>query len=104
MAALAAVLPVNVWIYAGQLQNLRSAGRKFVLQGGAHRNQGVVKAQLDFIRSKVPVADVVLHPYSGEARPIGDVPRRAALGRRGRPSGLLRLSAVSRARYCSADT
>jgi hypothetical protein len=71
MAALAAVLPVNVWIYAGQLQNLRAAGRKFVLQGGTHRNMAVVKAQTDFITSKVPDADVVLHPYSGEAGAIG---------------------------------
>ena len=71
MAALAAVLPINVWIYAGQLQNLRSAGRKFVLQGGTHRNMAVVKAQVDFIRTKVPDADVVLHPYSGEAGAIG---------------------------------
>jgi len=71
MAALAAVLPVNVWIYAGQLQNLRAVGRKFVLQGGTHRNMAVVKAQVDFIRSKVPDADVVLHPYSGEAGAIG---------------------------------
>jgi hypothetical protein len=71
MAALAAVLPVNVWIYAGQLQNLKAAGRKFVLQGGTHRNLAVVKAQVDFIRSKVPEADVVLHPYSGEAGAIG---------------------------------
>jgi predicted CoA-substrate-specific enzyme activase len=71
MAALAAVLPVNVWIYAGQLQNLRSAGRKFVLQGGTHRNMAVVKAQVDFIRGKVPDAEVVLHPYSGEAGAIG---------------------------------
>src|SRR5207253_6444032 len=54
MAALAAVLPVNVWIYAGQLQNLRAAGRKFILQGGTHRNMAVVKAQVDFIRGKVP--------------------------------------------------
>src|SRR5919197_5318942 len=65
------LLPVNVWIYAGQLQNLRSVGRKFVLQGGTHRNMAVVKAQVDFIRSKVPDADVVLHPYSGEAGAIG---------------------------------
>jgi hypothetical protein len=65
------VLPVNVWIYAGQLQNLRSAGRKFVLQGGTHRNMAVVKAQVDFIRGKVPDAEVVLHPYSGEAGAIG---------------------------------
>ena len=71
MAALAAVLPVNVWIYAGQLQNLRAAGRKFVLQGGTHRNMAVVKAQVDFIKGKVPEAEVVLHPYSGEAGAIG---------------------------------
>ncbi len=71
MAALAAVLPVNVWIYAGQLQNLRAAGRKFILQGGTHRNMAVVKAQVDFIRGKVPEAEVVLHPYSGEAGAIG---------------------------------
>jgi hypothetical protein len=71
MAALAAVLPVNVWIYAGQLQNLRAAGRKFVLQGGTHRNMAVVKAQADFITGKVPDAEVVLHPYSGEAGAIG---------------------------------
>ncbi len=71
MAALAAVLPVNVWIYAGQLQNLRAVGRKFVLQGGTHRNMAVVKAQVDFLRSKVPEADVVVHPYSGEAGAIG---------------------------------
>ena len=71
MAALAAVLPVNVWIYAGQLQNLRAVGRKFVLQGGTHRNMAVVKAQVDFIRGKVPEAEVVLHPYSGEAGAIG---------------------------------
>jgi predicted CoA-substrate-specific enzyme activase len=71
MAALAAVLPINVWIYAGQLQNLKAVGRKFVLQGGTHRNMAVVKAQVDFIRGKVPEADVVLHPYSGEAGAIG---------------------------------
>ena len=71
MAALAAVLPVNVWIYAGQLQNLRAAGRRFVLQGGTHRNMAVVKAQVDFIASKVPDAEVVVHPYSGEAGAIG---------------------------------
>jgi len=71
MAALAAVLPVNVWIYAGQLQNLRAAGRKFILQGGTHRNLAVVKAQVDFLRSKVPDVEVVVHPYSGEAGAIG---------------------------------
>ncbi|MBI3988091.1 MAG: activase, partial [candidate division NC10 bacterium] len=71
MASLASVLPLNVWIYAGQLQNLRAVGRKFVLQGGTHRNLAVVKAQVDFITSKVPDAEIVVHPYSGEAGAIG---------------------------------
>ena len=52
MAGLAAVLPLNVWVYAGQLQNLAAAGRKFILQGGTHRNLAVVKAQVDFIRGE----------------------------------------------------
>jgi hypothetical protein len=71
MASLAAVLPLNVWVYAGQLQNLAAAGRKFVLQGGTHRNLAVVKAQVDFVRDKVPNAEIVVHPYSGEAGAIG---------------------------------
>ncbi len=71
MASLAAVLPLNVWVYAGQLQNLAAAGRKFVLQGGTHRNLAVVKAQVDFIRSKVPDAEIIVHPHSGEAGAIG---------------------------------
>jgi predicted CoA-substrate-specific enzyme activase len=71
MAGLAAVLPLNVWVYAGQLQNLAAAGRKFILQGGTHRNLAVVKAQVDFIKAKVPDAEVVVHPYSGEAGAIG---------------------------------
>jgi activator of 2-hydroxyglutaryl-CoA dehydratase len=71
MASLAAVLPLNVWIYAGQLQNLRAVGRKFVLQGGTHRNMAVVKAQIDFITAKVPEAEILIHPYSGDAGAIG---------------------------------
>ncbi len=71
MASLAAVLPANVWIYAGQLQNLRSIGRRFVLQGGTHRNLAVVKAQVDFIRKKAPEAEILVHPYPGEAGAIG---------------------------------
>jgi len=67
MASLAAVLPLNVWVYAGQLQNLAAAGKKFVLQGGTHRNLAVVKAQVDFVASKVPGAEIVVHPFPGEA-------------------------------------
>ena len=71
MVSLAAVLPLNVWVYAGQLQNLRAVGRHFVLQGGTHRNLAVVKAQVDFITGKVPDAEILIHPYSGEAGAIG---------------------------------
>jgi predicted CoA-substrate-specific enzyme activase len=71
MASLAAVLPLNVWVYAGQLQNLAAAGRRFILQGGTHRNLAVVKAQVDFITDRVPDAEILVHPYPGEAGAIG---------------------------------
>lgn len=71
LAALCSILPLNVWIYAGGLNNLGQAGRKFILQGGTHKNLAVVKSQVDFIRSKIPDADIVVHPYSGEAGAIG---------------------------------
>jgi len=71
LAGLCAILPLNVWIYAGGLNNLRQVGKKFILQGGTHKNLAVVKTQVDFILSKVPEAEVVVHPYSGEAGAIG---------------------------------
>jgi predicted CoA-substrate-specific enzyme activase len=71
LAGLCAILPLNVWIYAGGLNNLQQVGRKYILQGGTHRNLAVVKTQVDFILNKVPDAEVVVHPYSGEAGAIG---------------------------------
>jgi predicted CoA-substrate-specific enzyme activase len=71
LAALCAILPLNVWIYAGGLNNLKQVGRKFILQGGTHKNLAVVKTQVDFILGKIPEAEVVVHPYSGEAGAIG---------------------------------
>jgi predicted CoA-substrate-specific enzyme activase len=107
MAALAAVLPVNVWIYAGQLQNLRAVGRKFVLQGGTHRNMAVVKAQVDFIRAKVPDAEVVLHPYSGEAGAIGAALCAADWRKNGGPSrfrGYATIAALTYQSTTAAET
>ena len=101
MAALAAVLPVNVWIYAGQLQNLRAVGRKFVLQGGTHRNMAVVKAQVDFIRGKVPDAEVVLHPYSGEAGAIGAALCAGDWKKNGGPSRFRGFDAIAALTYTS---
>src|SRR5205823_1020355 len=71
LAGLCAILPLNVWIYAGGLNNLQQAGRKYILQGGTHKNLAVIKAQVDFIQTRVPEAEVVVHPYSGEAGAIG---------------------------------
>ena len=71
LAGLCAILPLNVWIYAGGLNNLKQVGRKYILQGGTHKNLAVVKTQVDFILSKIPEAEVVVHPYSGEAGAIG---------------------------------
>ncbi len=71
LAGLCAILPLNVWIYAGGLNNLQQVGKKYILQGGTHKNLAVVKTQVDFIVKKVPGAEVVVHPYSGEAGAIG---------------------------------
>ncbi len=99
MASLAAVLPVNVWVYAGQLQNLAAVGRKFVLQGGTHRNLAVVKAQIDFIRSKVPDAEIIVHPYSGEAGAIGAALCALPVLERGAPSRFRGFDAIEALRY-----
>jgi predicted CoA-substrate-specific enzyme activase len=101
MAALAAVLPLNVWVYAGQLQNLAAAGRKFVLQGGTHRNLAVVKAQVDFIRQKVPDAEIVVHPYSGEAGAIGAALCAGDRLRQGHPSRFRGYDTIEALEYVS---
>jgi predicted CoA-substrate-specific enzyme activase len=101
MASLAAVLPLNVWVYAGQLQNLAAAGRKFVLQGGTHRNLAVVKAQVDFIRSKVPDAEIVVHPYSGEAGAIGAALVARDWMKEGKPSGFRGYDTINALEYNS---
>ena len=107
MAALASVLPLNVWVYAGQFQNLRSLGRKFVLQGGTHRNLAVVKAQVDFIRGKVPDAEICVHPMSGEAGAFGAALLAARNGQAGGTSrfvGLDRVAALEYTTTTNADT
>ena len=104
MASLAAVLPLNVWIYAGQLQNLRAVGRKFVLQGGTHRNMAVVKAQIDFITSKVPDAEILIHPYSGEAGAIGAALCAIDAHVEGRPSSFRGFELIESLEYRSTTS
>jgi predicted CoA-substrate-specific enzyme activase len=104
MASLAAVLPLNVWVYAGQLQNLRAAGRRFVLQGGTHRNLAVVKAQVDFITSKVPDAEILIHPYSGEAGAIGAALCAVEAHDQGRPSRFPGFEAIENLEFRSTTS
>jgi len=71
LAALARVLPQNVWLYVVQEPNLSRLGRVFVLQGGTHNNLAVVKAQMDFIKERVKDAEIYVHPYNEVAGAIG---------------------------------
>ncbi len=71
LAGLAQVLPKNVWQYVVQVPRLAEFGSTFVLQGGTQRNLAAVKAQVDYIRERVPEATVVVHPHCGEAGAIG---------------------------------
>src|SRR5271170_4748226 len=71
LAGLAQVLPKNVWQYVVQIPRLAALGTKFVLQGGTQYNLAAVKAQVDYIKERVPGAQVFVHPHTGEAGAIG---------------------------------
>lgn len=71
LAGLAMVLPKNVWQYVVQIPRMAELGRKFVLQGGTQYNLAAVKAQVDYIKQRVPDAEVYVHPHPGEAGAIG---------------------------------
>jgi hypothetical protein len=88
-------------VYAGQLQNLSAAGRNFVLQGGTHRNLAVVKAQVDFIREKVADAEIVVHPYPGEAGAIGAALCAMDWMNKGEPSSFRGFDTIEALEYTS---
>jgi len=71
LAGLALVLPKNVWQYVVQIPRMAALGRRFVLQGGTQRNLAALKAQVDYIKARVPDAEVFVHPHTGEAGAIG---------------------------------
>lgn len=71
LAGLANVLPRNIWLYVVQEPNLKKLGKTFVLQGGTQKNLAAVKAQYDYIRSKVHDAELHVHPHTGESGAIG---------------------------------
>jgi len=71
LAGLAQVLPKNIWQYVVQIPRLAALGTKYVLQGGTQYNLAAVKAQVDYIKERVPGAEVFVHPHTGEAGAIG---------------------------------
>ena len=71
LSGLAQVLPKNVWQYVVQIPRMAALGTKFVLQGGTQYNLAAVKAQVDYIKERVPGAEVFVHPHTGEAGAIG---------------------------------
>lgn len=71
MAGLALVLPKNIWNYVVQEANIARFGRRIVLQGGTQKNLAAVKAQVDYIKSKVPDAEVFVHKHADICGAIG---------------------------------
>ena len=82
LAGLAIVLPKNVWQYVVQIPRLAELGRRFVLQGGTQHNLAAVKAQVDYIKARVPGAEVFVHPHTGVAGAIGAAMEAARVVRR----------------------
>src|SRR5258705_3733844 len=65
------VRPKNVWQYVVQIPRMAALGKRYVLQGGTQYNLAAVKAQVDYIKQRVPEAEVHVHPHPGEAGAIG---------------------------------
>ncbi|MBN2657137.1 MAG: hypothetical protein JXR86_08765 [Spirochaetales bacterium] len=71
MAGLAHVLPMNIWNYVVQESNISRLGKRFVLQGGTQKNLAAVKAQVDYIKNKIPDAVINVHKYADIGGAIG---------------------------------
>jgi predicted CoA-substrate-specific enzyme activase len=93
MAGLAKVLPKNIWLYVVSEPNLGKLGTNFVLQGGTQHNLAAVKAQYDFIKSKVPDSTIRIHEFPGESGAIGAA-LEAVQVMAGRDSGFIGLAAA----------
>jgi predicted CoA-substrate-specific enzyme activase len=99
LAGLAQVLPKNVWQYVVGVPRMAALGRKFVLQGGTQYNMAAVKAQVDYIKERVPDAEVYVHPHSGEAGAIGAAMETLRVVQRRGSSTFIGLDAAIDLRY-----
>ncbi|KWX70052.1 BadF/BadG/BcrA/BcrD ATPase family protein [Paenibacillus jilunlii] len=103
LAGLALVLPKNVWQYVVQIPRMAELGRKFVLQGGTQYNLAAVKAQVDYIKQRVPGAEIYVHPHPGEAGAIGAAMETLRVVKRRGYSTFLGLNSVIDLRYESRN-
>ncbi len=94
LAGLAQVLPKNVWQYVVGVPRLAALGRRFVLQGGTQYNLAAVKAQVDYIKERVPDAEVFVHPHTGEAGAIGAAMETLRVVKRRKKSTFIGLDAA----------
>ena len=103
LAGLAQVLPKNVWQYVVQIPRMAELGQKFVLQGGTQHNLAAVKAQVDYIKARVPGAEVFVHPHTGEAGAIGAAMETRRVVRRRGHSTFIGLDATIDLEYESVN-
>jgi predicted nucleotide-binding protein (sugar kinase/HSP70/actin superfamily) len=103
LAGLAKVLPKNVWQYVVQVPRLAEFGKVFVLQGGTQRNLAAVKAQVDYIKERVPNAKVVVHPHCGEAGAIGAAMETRRVVRRRGHSTFIGIDSAINLKYVSVN-
>ena len=103
LAGLAQVLPKNVWQYVVGVPRLAALGSRFVLQGGTQYNLAAVKAQVDYIKERVPGAEVFVHPHTGEAGAIGAAMETLRVVRRRGRSTFIGLDAAIGLRYESIN-
>ena len=103
LAGLAQVLPKNVWQYVVQIPRLASLGRKFVLQGGTQYNLAAVKAQVDYIKERVPDGEVYVHPHTGEAGAIGAAMETLRVVKRRGRSSFIGIDAAINLKYTSKN-
>ena len=103
LAALADVLPKNVFLYVASIPNLAALGSRFVLQGGTQNNLAVVKAEVDFIRSSFRAngkePEIIVHEHCGESGAIGAAQEALRLWKNGRRTTFIGLDAVRQIRY-----
>jgi predicted CoA-substrate-specific enzyme activase len=103
LAGLAQVLPKNVWQYVVQIPRLAALGNKYVLQGGTQYNLAAVKAQVDYIKERVPDAQVFVHPHTGEAGAIGAAMETLRVVKRRGSSSFIGIDAAIGLEYTSKN-